>query len=146
MTNDQSLKLNRRDLLKWSGAALAGGAALVGASQRAEAQTGSLSCGGGQIIEVFPSSPFILNPFKDALPVPTPLTQVSDGELSTWAVKPMTTGCQDSYGSDHQCLPGQLGLPKPVIYNIKLQVASHSFTSSAVMPLKDVTVNGVKKR
>jgi FtsP/CotA-like multicopper oxidase with cupredoxin domain len=135
-------KLNRRDLLKFGSAALAAGSALLGplASKRALADGGGgLSCGGGQVIEVFPTSPLILEPFTDPLPIPSPLAPCTAGDISTWNIKPGSgVGQQDSYGGTHQIWPSNLGLPDPIIYNIKVEVSQHSFTTSKVMAMKDV--------
>jgi FtsP/CotA-like multicopper oxidase with cupredoxin domain len=92
----------------------------------------------GQAIEVFPTSPFILQPFSDPMPIPTALAPASD--VSTWSKKPGPgVGQQDSYGYTHQLWTSQLGLPDPLIYRIKLQVNTHSFSSSPVMTLLDYT-------
>jgi FtsP/CotA-like multicopper oxidase with cupredoxin domain len=135
--------LSRRDLFKIGGTALAGAAAL-GTLTRNQVQAAAVNvpCGLGLVIEAFPASPFILEPFKDELPIPKPLEPCSPDEVSGWRVQPGETGKQDSYGGNHQIWPSRLGLPNPVIYNIKVQVSEHSFTKSKVMALKDVIQNG----
>lgn len=141
MKNPES-KLSRRDLFKFGGAAALVGSTLLGA-KGAFASGGSTigqACGGGQVIEAFPTSPLILSPFTDPLPVLEPLQPNTD--WNNWSMKPMTTGGQDSRGSDHQVLPSMLGLPDPIIYQMKLQVREHSFTSSKVMAMKNVIQNG----
>src|SRR5581483_10482022 len=109
--NNRESKFNRGDLFKAGGAALAGAAALgtLGGNRLLADGGSSLSCGGGQVIEVFPSSPLILAP-------------CTDGEMSRWSVQPGETGKQDSRGADHQIWPTSMGMPKPLVYNIKLQV------------------------
>ena len=138
---------NRRDLLKFGSAALASAAALgpLGSKKLAADGSSSTSCGGGQVIEAFPSSPLILAPFNDPLPIPSPLTPATAADMANWATQPGPgMGQQDSYGGTHQIWPSQLGLPDPIIYNIKLQVSQHSFTTSKVMALKDVFQNGTR--
>jgi FtsP/CotA-like multicopper oxidase with cupredoxin domain len=140
MKNPES-KLSRRDLFKFGGAATLVGSTLLGAKGAfASGSTIGQACGGGQVIEAFPASPLILSPFTDPLTILEPLQPSTD--WGTWYTKPMTTGCQDSRGNDHQVLPSTLGLPKPIIYNMKLQVREHNFTSSKVMAMKNVIQNG----
>ncbi len=97
---------------------------------------------GLQAIEAFPTSPLILNPFTDPLPVPQAARPV---DTSKWTNKPSgASGCQDSDGYTHQMWPGQAGtvcanMPQPIIYQNKLQVAAHSFTSSPVRTLVPYT-------
>jgi FtsP/CotA-like multicopper oxidase with cupredoxin domain len=137
-------KFNRRDLLKFGGAALAGAAALgpLGSKPAFAGGNTSLACGGGQVIEAFPASPFILSPFSDPLTIPSPLAPVTADEMSTWATQPGDTGKQDSRGADHQIWPTKMGMPNPIVYHVKLQVSQHSFTTSKVMALKDVVQGG----
>jgi len=137
--------LNRRDLLKWGGAALLGSAANL----RPSAAYGQIracptpdpleilqgACAGGDAIEAFPTSPFILYPFTDPLPIPAPLAAVPKSEVDTWAQPPGSgVGRQASDGSilsRHQIWPSEL----PVIYHIKLKLAEHRFTTSKVQPI-----------
>ena len=70
--------MNRRDLLKLGGGLLvAGGTALRGTSARAMPFGGfqEAPCldGGPLYTEVYPTSPFILDPFTQDLPNPVPL-------------------------------------------------------------------------
>ncbi|MBI5684444.1 MAG: multicopper oxidase domain-containing protein [Verrucomicrobia bacterium] len=108
-------KISRRELLKMG--ALASGVTLLGDRNPANAQ-------GGIGTENYPTSPWITQPFTDPLPIPQPL---APSDVSTWAVPPDPAA--------HQIWPSALGLPDPVFYNIKLQVASHSFTTSPVRPI-----------
>src|SRR4051812_2712468 len=132
MDRRSALILNRRDLFKFSGGLLLGSAAAL-RGVRAEAQQ-VLPGGCGVNGEPFPTSPFILSPFTDPLPIPVPLAPVSAAEVATWATKP-GKGVQDSDNAAHQIWPSELGLPDPLIYHIKLQVREHSFTSSSVQPI-----------
>src|SRR5450432_3368822 len=94
-------KLSRRELFQLS--LMTGSAALIGAKV---ARGQSVSCkslppmpydidtlAGAQAIEVFPTSPFILNPFTDPLPIPQamkPGYRQTDGTLTPkapWMVR-----------------------------------------------------------
>jgi FtsP/CotA-like multicopper oxidase with cupredoxin domain len=99
--------------------------------------------GGGSVyLEAFPTSPLILKPFNDALNIPTALRPA---DISKWAVKP-GKGQQDSLGptsgsayekrygpvlGTHQMWPDT----KPIVYQIKVEVGGHNFTSSPVQPI-----------
>src|SRR6266568_7590341 len=87
-------------------------------------------------IEVFPTSPLILNPFSEALPIPKALAPVPQSVFSQWKNPPGSgPGQQDSDGGTHQIWPSSLRLPEPIVYQLKLQVNTHSFTSSQVLPI-----------
>ena len=133
-------RLNRRDLLKW------GSAALVGAVARPAFADDRMSnacfqpsiteilqdaCAGNEALEVYPTSPFILNPFTDELPVPRPLAAIPKSEVALWLYPPDRLR-QSSHGaSTHQIWPsGEMD-----IYHIRLMLALHSFTSSLVEPI-----------
>jgi FtsP/CotA-like multicopper oxidase with cupredoxin domain len=135
-----STHLSRRDVLKIAG--MAGAATAIGALVKpgeARAQTATSACTGLQALEAFPTSPLILSPFTDALPIPKALKPVDPSVVATWSNKPGPgIGQQDSAGHTHQLWPGSgvvAGYPDPVIYQIKLQVAAHNFSSSAVRTL-----------
>ena len=87
-------------------------------------------------IESFPTSPLILNPFTDPLPIPKALAPVPTSVVSTWANRPGPgLGQQDADGATHQVWPSRIGYPDPIIYQIKVQVNTHSFTSSQVLAI-----------
>ena len=45
-------------------------------------------------------------------------------------------GQQNSFGNEtHQIWTDAIGFPDPIVYEIKVQVAQHSFTSSQVLPI-----------
>src|SRR5262245_1490849 len=139
MDRRSALYMNRRDLFKLSGGILLGSAAaLRGSSTGVEAQA-PLAGGCGVNGEPFPTSPLILNPFTDPLPIPAPLAPTPVSEVARWASPPSRNN-QDSDGASHQIWPSDLGLPDPEIYNIKLQVRDHAFTTSSVQP---IDVNGL---
>ena len=160
--HEKRLRINRRDMLKYGGAALLGAAAVPRIAASADGQGGmSCSftpdpeqltqsvCGGRKVeIEYQPTSPFILSPFIDPLPVPQPLHPVSASVYDAWKAagsEPSAAlGRQASDGdpsSTHSLWPSDIRfadgstLPPPLIYHIKLQVAAHSFTSSQVRPI-----------
>jgi FtsP/CotA-like multicopper oxidase with cupredoxin domain len=140
MDKRDSLIMNRRDLLKMgSGVVLASAAALrTLAPKLASAQIANIACQGLGYIEVFPTSPFILNPFSDPLPIPAPMKPVSLAEMMSVHPAPGPgIGQQDSRGGTHQIWPSQLALPDPLLYRIQLQVRQHSFTTSRVLPIKN---------
>ncbi len=104
-------KLSRRELMKLS--LLAGGATTMGARRAWGQSPGFVACNalppqpydidietGLGAIEVFPTSPFILNPFTDGLPIPTALRpgyRQPDGTLTpnapdAWTVRQSALG------------------------------------------------------
>jgi FtsP/CotA-like multicopper oxidase with cupredoxin domain len=144
--------IRRRSLLK-AGAAgagflAAGGAGLLTAQNLASSLLGSSSVEAASLyIEAFPTSPLILTPFKDELPIPHAARPVPDSMYGSWKTPPGPgVGQQDDLGQTHQVYPGQpykydgspnpvKNYPNPLIYQVKLQVAQHSFTSSQVMAI-----------
>jgi len=145
--------MSRRDMLKIT--ALSGAATAVAAVASPALAKGKGGGGGGTpppttctgltAIEVYPTSPLILNPFTDPLPVPLAARPIPAATVATWASQPGGgAGKQDSDGYTHQMWPGQAGtvcanMPQPIIYQNKLQVAAHSFSSSPVRTLVDYT-------
>src|SRR6188768_581036 len=87
--------------------------------------------------EAFPTSPLILEPFKDELVIPKALAPEQGYE--DWDDPPGPgLGQQNALGNEqHQMWrpPGQPGYPDPIVYKIDLRVATHSFTSSPVLPI-----------
>jgi FtsP/CotA-like multicopper oxidase with cupredoxin domain len=139
--------LSRRDVLKigaLGGAASAVGAMGVGAAAfgatRAEAQT---ACTGLQAIEANPTSPLILQPFTEALPVPKAARPIDPSVVATWRNRPGSgVGQQDSAGGTHQLYPGQgvvANYPQPKVYQNKVQVSPTSISSSPVRTLVGYT-------
>ena len=140
-------RFNRRDLLRYSSALLVGGAAMR-PIQALGQQHGFFcpvpkfpACGIDEFFqEFYPTSPFILQPFKDRLPIPQALRPVTVDEMMNGGYPAPHSGAgrQASDGhvlSTHSIWPDRLGLPNPILYRIKLQVAEHSFTSSKVLPI-----------
>ena len=141
MERQEFNRLSRRELLKYGGAALMigyGGLRATPASAGAGAAPQAFGCGVGG--EPFPTSPLILNPFTDALPIPRALAPSNpldwkDDVGNTVPVPYQIASQQDSTGSYHQIWPTELGLPEPLHYRIRLQVNEHAFTSSRVQPI-----------
>lgn len=143
--------LSRRSLIRL-GAGGVGGLALFGAEALARpelARKGLLSADGtfmaastalGDALfytEVFPTSPLITTPFSDVLPVPKALAPVPQSVFSSWANPPGPgPGQQNSLGNEqHQKWPNAVGYPDPLVYQIDLQVGTHAFTTSQVLPI-----------
>jgi FtsP/CotA-like multicopper oxidase with cupredoxin domain len=131
MDRQHFLKVSRRDLLKYGGAAL-----LLGGSSAARprtafgGQTGNTGCGTSG--EKFPTSPLVLTPFVDLLPIPRALAPVPRSVYQTWPSPPAPLN-QDSLGHAHQIWPNQI----PLVYRIKVQVNEHRITSSRVLPIDE---------
>ena len=112
-------RLTRRELLRLS-AAGAGALALVGAEWAAPGVLRSTGLIGGDIevgqalandtyIEVFPTSPLILSPFTESLPIPKALAPVPPYFYRAWTTPPgPSTGQQHPEGSIHQLWPSYL--------------------------------------
>jgi Putative multicopper oxidases len=143
MQKKHALKLSRRDVIKMgTGLVVASTAGLrISAPRQAFAgQITNTGCAGTGVLEVFPTSPLILSPFTDALPIPVPLQPVS---IANWASTGSScpapgrgVGQQDSDpASQHELWPSDLGLSDPLFYRIQLQVREHSFSSSLVQPI-----------
>lgn len=139
-------QLTRRDVLKLAGSLAVGAAAadldIVSALARGvlpeefAISAFDSPCTGREAIEKYPTSPLVLRPFYDPLPIPAPLRPLPKSEIDTWSMPPGNApGQQDSYGSSHQVWPSALSLPEPLIYKVKLQIAPHQFTTSKVQPI-----------
>jgi FtsP/CotA-like multicopper oxidase with cupredoxin domain len=144
------IRLSRRDMLKLSGAGAGLFALTASGFAVPRGFAGGGSGGGSVYIEAFPTSPLILNPFKDQLTIPEAMRPV-DPVAEKWKTLPGKDD-QDSlpkvsgsayekrYGpalGTHQIWPDT----KPHVYQIKLQVAGHSFTSSQVQPINSAGQN-----
>jgi FtsP/CotA-like multicopper oxidase with cupredoxin domain len=94
-------------------------------------------------LENFPTSPLILSPFSDLLPVPKALVPVPYSEYSRWRQPPGPgPGQQNSLRNErHQLWPSNIPValggpcPDPIVYQIKEQVSTHAFTTSQVLPI-----------
>ena len=87
--------------------------------------------------EVYPTSPLILRPFEDELPIPTALAPVPRSVYSTWAEPPGPgLGQQNSaHNERHQIWPSSISYPDPLVYKIDLLVRGHAFTTSQVLAI-----------
>jgi FtsP/CotA-like multicopper oxidase with cupredoxin domain len=154
----------RRTILR-VGAVGGAGVALVGAYRFGSAQKGGLSADGtfaatstaiGDTlfyIENFPTSPLILTPFTDPLPVPKALAPIPKSVYSGWAEPPGPgIGQQNSLRNEqHQIWPsaipaigdwgvetgGKGGSPDPIVYKLDVMLGTHSFTTSQVLPINE---------
>lgn len=134
MNTPESIELTRRQVIK--AGVILGGATLIDPCMLSPKRALGASC----YTEVFPTSPFILNPFTDPLPIPKPL---APSDPTTWkdpkTGKPLPPGPgpgqQDSYGGTHQIWTSDLGLKDPIYYKIDLLLRQHQFTSSLVQPI-----------
>jgi FtsP/CotA-like multicopper oxidase with cupredoxin domain len=90
-------------------------------------------------VEEFPTSPLILSPFTDPLPIPKALAPVPAATVSAWPLPPGPgPGQQNSLRNEqHQIWPDQIGFPDPIVYKIDLLVRTHSFTTSQVLPIDE---------
>ena len=96
-------------------------------------------------IENYPTSPLILSPFTDPLPVPKALRPIPRAMYSTWAQPPGPgAGQQNSLRNQkHQIWPSQIpaigdwagGSPDPIVYKIDVMLGTHSFTTSPVLAI-----------
>ena len=148
---DHDSSFQRRTILR-VGAGVVTGAAVIGARDLwvpSMARRGLLSPDGafaatstalGDTVfftEVFPTSPLILSPFTDPLKVPKALAPTAASEYTAWDEPPGPgLGQQNSLRNEtHQMwsAPGTTG--DPLIYQIDLKVAPHSFTTSQVLPI-----------
>jgi FtsP/CotA-like multicopper oxidase with cupredoxin domain len=148
----QRIRLTRRDMLKLS----AGGAGVFAltASGLAVPRGFGKGGGGGSIyIEAFPTSPLILSPFNDPLPIPEPMAPVPKSVVDTWSSPPGPDNQDFVKGAaawKHQLWPGQGATAKypwatttPDVYQIKVEVAGHDFTTSMVQPIDSSGQNAV---
>ena len=143
--------LQRRTILR-VGAGVVTGAAVLGARDLwvpSMARRGLLSPDGafgaastalGDAVfftEAFPTSPLILSPFTDKLNVPKALAPTETTVFSGWTDPPGPgDGQQNSLRNErHQKWSSDISCPDPLVYQIDLQVAPHSFTTSQVLPI-----------
>ena len=97
-------------------------------------------------IEAFPTSPVILNPFNDPLPVPVAKAPVPAAEWKNWVNAPGPgNGQQNSIGNEkHQIWcedaskVGAAYACEPTVYKITLKVSTHSFSKSDVLPINSL--------
>jgi FtsP/CotA-like multicopper oxidase with cupredoxin domain len=149
--------LNRRDLFKVGGGLLVSSAtALHGTRAAAQTALELTPCtdGGPLYSEVFPTSPFVLEPFTQDLPNPAPARPSNPADWKPlgaydWAhPDPRTGGRQDVDYAVHQVgyerIPVGTGTrkmtylqyPDPLYYRLALQVGQHEFTRSKVLPIQ----------
>jgi FtsP/CotA-like multicopper oxidase with cupredoxin domain len=102
----------------------------------------SLKLSDSVYIEAFPTSPLILNPFADELPVPQAMRPTSKDVFSAWEFPPGPgLGEQNSLRNErHQIWSNdpRVNSPDPLVYLIKVQTSTHSFTTSPVLPINNL--------
>jgi FtsP/CotA-like multicopper oxidase with cupredoxin domain len=133
------VRLTRRDMLRLS----AGGAGvfMLTASGLAVSRSVGASGGGGLYVEAFPTSPLVLSPFNEPLPIPSPMAPVPKADVDRWESPPGPDNQDSVKGAaphTHQLFPGTAPVadfPLPIVYRIDLEVAGHDFTSSLVQPI-----------
>jgi FtsP/CotA-like multicopper oxidase with cupredoxin domain len=120
----------------------AGGAGMFALAASGLAVPRGLATGSGALyIEAFPTSPLILSPFNEALPIPKALAPIPKSVVDGWDSPPGPDNQDFVKGAapfKHQLWPGTAPVadyPLPIVYQIKLQVAGHDFTSSLVQPI-----------
>jgi FtsP/CotA-like multicopper oxidase with cupredoxin domain len=159
MARDGKVRLTRRDMLRLS----AGGAGMFALTASGLAVPKGLGSHSGSVfIEAFPTSPLIMKPFNDALNIPKALRPVDPAHWDS------PGGLPDRNKSDslppspnnvyknkynrtpgtHQLWPGDgptANYPwlstTPLVYQLKVQVAGHRFTSSPVQPINSLGKN-----
>ncbi|MFL6027781.1 MAG: multicopper oxidase domain-containing protein, partial [Friedmanniella sp.] len=149
-----STGMSRRTVLRLGALGVAG-AALVSARSLAEpylasrgqmSADGVLAAAGTAIsdlvyIEAFPTSPLILEPFTDKLPIPQALSPVPETVWKNWSQPPGPgKGQQNSLRNEtHQRWVTdpevKSTISEPIVYKIDLKVNTHSLTSSPVLPI-----------
>jgi FtsP/CotA-like multicopper oxidase with cupredoxin domain len=87
--------------------------------------------------EDMPTSPLIVSPFTDELPVPRALAPVPPSDFSAWPEPPGPgPGQQNSLRNErHQIWTSDIGSPDPIVYKIDLRVDAHTWTTSNVLPI-----------
>ncbi len=146
-------RLNRRTLLKLSAAgsalyALDTARSVIVPSLRNRGlyspdgvvDAASIAWAGSIYTEKFPTSPLILSPFNDELPIPRALRPTP---LSAFGSNPPGPGGgqQSSIGNErHQiwCNDPRVNSPDPILYKIEVKMGTHSFTSSKVLPINSL--------
>ena len=93
MVRPDKVNLTRRDMLKLSaaGAGLFAVAAAGLEIPRGFSAGGGGGGGGGLYIEAFPTSPLILKPFNDALPIPKAMAPSDPTSWDSWGGVPDPT-------------------------------------------------------
>ncbi|MDH4365355.1 MAG: multicopper oxidase domain-containing protein, partial [Acidimicrobiia bacterium] len=97
----------------------------------------SIAWAGSIYTEVFPTSPLILSPFSDELPIPRALRPTPLSEFGSNPPGP-GVGQQNSLGNErHQLWPTdpKVGYADPMLYKIEVKMGTHAFTSSKVLPI-----------
>ncbi len=106
---------------------------------------GSIAWADVLYLESFPTSPLILNPFTDELPipkalVPEPYSTGRTGERRRGRAMVSRTRCGNQrHSAVVRRGAGDRGRRTPLVYKIELKVDEHAFTTSQVLP---IDING----
>src|SRR3954465_1607993 len=138
MESIDRVRLTRRDMLRLT----AGGAGMFMLTASGLAVSSGVSAGGGGLyVEAFPTSPVILSPFNEPLPIPKAMAPIPKVDVDGWDSPPGPDNQDFVKGAPahtHQLWPGAAPVadfPLPLVYRINLEVAGHDFTSSLVQPI-----------
>ena len=154
MARADKIRLTRRDMLKLS----AGGAGMFALTASGLAVPRGFAGGGGGnvFLEAFPTSPLITKPFNDPLNIPRAVRPVDPTRWESYGGLPdpdkqdclpasPTKVYKNKYNQTlgaHQVWPGRGATSNyrwlsttPLVYQIKLEVAGHAFTTSPVQPI-----------
>jgi len=141
MESIDRVRVTRRDMLRLT----AGGAGMFMLTASGLAVSSGVSAGGGGLyVEAFPTSPLILSPFNEPLPIPKAMAPVPKADVDGWESPPGPDNQDFVTGAPahtHQLWPGAAPVtdyPLPLVYRIKLEVAGHDFTSSSVQPIDSI--------
>src|SRR3954453_19754519 len=141
MESIDRVRVTRRDMLRLT----AGGAGMFMLTASGLAVSSGVSAGGGGLyVEAFPTSPLILSPFNEPLPIPKAMAPVPKANVDGWESPPGPDNQDFVTGAPahtHQLWPGAAPVtdyPLPLVYRIKLEVAGHDFTSSSVQPIDSI--------
>jgi FtsP/CotA-like multicopper oxidase with cupredoxin domain len=159
MARDGKVRLTRRDMLRLS----AGGAGMFALTASGLAVPKGLGSHSGSVfIEAFPTSPLIMKPFNDALNIPKALRPVDPAHWDSPGGLPdrnrsdsLPPSPNNVYKNKYNRIPGTHQLwpgdgptanypwlsTTPLVYQLKVQVAGHRFTSSPVQPINSLGKN-----
>jgi len=140
MERADKFRLTRRDMLRL-GAGGAGMMALTAGGLAVPRGFGASTNSGSVYIEAFPTSPLILNPFNEPLPILKAASPVPKADVGNWSNKPGPNNqdlVKNAEPWKHQLWPGTAPVaeyPDPIVYQIKVEAGTHDFTSSLVQPI-----------
>ena len=106
---------------------------------------GSIAWADKVYVEAFPTSPLIVTPFNDPLPIPKALAAGGPEDVGGPAAGrcPPGTGAASrtrcrQHARSTRSGRAQIGYPDPIVYKINVEINTHSFTSSEVLPINSL--------